>query len=347
MIDRTIRLNKSWSWKSFFLQWEWLLVLIFIAVNVVNTTLSPYYLNVDTFLQTPMTFLDKAFLVLPMTMVIILGNIDISVGSTVALSAVVMAVTYNAGLPMPLAVVLCLCVASLCGLINGLLMTRFKELSAVIVTLATMIIYRGIAYVILLDQASGKFPGWYSFLGWGSVGKVPLVVIVFAVCAVGFGLLLHKTSFGRRLYAMGNNATAARYSGVKNDSIIIVVSVLTGLMAGFTALFLTSRMGSTRPNVAQGYELDVIAMVVLGGVSTAGGKGRIAGPLLAIFIIGFLNYGLGLVNVQAQVLLIIVGLLLIVSVLILNVRFRGRHRSPSPTTVKSDTAGERPGSTVS
>jgi rhamnose transport system permease protein len=134
---------------------------------------------------------------------------------------------------------------------------------------------------------------------------------------------------------------------VKNDSIIIVVSVLTGLMAGFTALFLTSRMGSTRPNVAQGYELDVIAMVVLGGVSTAGGKGRIAGPLLAIFIIGFLNYGLGLVNVQAQVLLIIVGLLLIVSVLILNVRFRGRHRSPSPTTVKSDTAGERPGSTVS
>ena len=150
--------NRPWSWRTFFLQWEWLLVLIFMAVNIVNSTLSPYYLNADTFLQTPMSFLDMAFLVLPMTMVIILGNIDISVGSTVALSAVIMAVAYNAGLPMPLAVILCLCVASACGLINGILMTRFKELSSVIVTLATMIIYRGIAYVILQDQASGQVP---------------------------------------------------------------------------------------------------------------------------------------------------------------------------------------------
>src|SRR5208337_1870912 len=236
---------------------------------------------------------------------------------------------------------LCLCVASLCGLINGVLLTRFKELSAVIVTLATMIIYRGIAYVILTDQASGKFPTWYSFLGWGSVGGIPLVLIVFAVCAVGFGLLLHKTSFGRRLYAMGNNATAARYSGVKNDSIIIVVSVLTGLMAGFTPLFFPPLTGSTRPNVAQGYDLDFIAMVVLGGVSTSGGKGRIAGPLLAIFIIGFLNYGLGLVNIQAQVLLIIVGLLLILSVLVLNIRFRGTQRSV-PSAVKSIAPPEHP-----
>ena len=332
MIDRTIRLDRSWSWRSFFFQWEWLLVLIFIAINILNSFLSPYYLDVDTFVSMPMTFLDKAFIVLPMTMVIILGNIDISVGSTVALSAVVMAVSFNAGLPMPLALVLCLVVGSVCGLINGLLMTRFRELSSVIVTLSTMIIYRGIAYIILENQASGKFPTWYSTLGWGSVGGIPIMVIAFAVCAVVFGLLLHSTSFGRRIYAMGSNLTASRYSGVKTGSIIIIVSVLTGLMAGVTALFLSSRMGSTRPNVAQGYELDVIAMVVLGGVSTAGGKGRIGGPLLAIFIIGFLNYGLGLVNIQAQDLLIVVGLLLIVSVLVLNVGFLDRKKRPvSPT----------------
>ncbi len=331
-MERSIRVERLWSWRTFFLQWEWLLVLIFIAVNIVNSILSPYYLSADTFLQTPMTFLDMAFLVLPMTMVIILGNIDISVGSTVALSAVVMAVAYNAGLPMVPAVILCLLVASACGFFNGLLMTKFKELSSVIVTLATMIIYRGIAYVILQDQAAGNFPKWYSALGWSSVGGVPIILIAFAVCAVVFGLLLHKTSFGRRIYAMGSNLTASRYSGVKTDSIIMIVSVLTGLMAGFTALFLTSRMGSTRPNVAQGYELSVIAMVVLGGVSTSGGKGRIAGPLLAIFIIGFLNYGLGLVNIQAQVLLIIVGLLLILSVLVLNLRiswFAQEFGSPS------------------
>jgi rhamnose transport system permease protein len=346
MVERSIRVDRLWSWRTFFLQWEWLLVLIFIAVNVVNSTLSPYYFTADTFLSTPMSFLDKAFLVLPMTMVIILGNIDISVGSTVALSAVIMAVTFNAGLPMPLAVLLCLGVATTCGLINGILMTRFKELSSVIVTLSTMIIFRGLAYVILLDQASGKFPTWYSFLGWGSIGKVPLILIVFVVCAIVFGVLLHKTSFGRRIYGMGINLTASRYSGVKTDSIIIIVSVLTGLMAGFTALFLTSRMGSTRPNVAQGYELEVIAMVVLGGVSTSGGKGKIAGPLLAIFIIGFLNYGLGLVNIQAQVLLIIVGLLLILSVLVLNLRFRGRHQRSVPSPAKIVAGQEHPDDTT-
>ena len=331
-VERSIQLERAWSWRRFFLQWEWLLVLILLVVMVVNSAISSYFLSVDTFINTPMTFLDKAFLVLPMTMVIILGCIDISVASTVALSAVVMAVTFNAGLPMPLAILLCLAVATTCGLINGLLMTRFKELSSVIVTLATMIIFRGIAYVILEDQASGKFPTWYSELGWGSIGGVPIMVIAFIVCAIVFGILLHKTSFGRKIYGMGSNLTASRYSGVKTDSVIIIVMVLTGLMAGFTALFLTSRMGSTRPNVAQGYELEVIAMVVLGGVSTSGGKGRIGGPLLAIFIIGFLNYGLGLVNIQAQVLLIIVGLLLILSVLVLNVRFRGRYQRSVPAS---------------
>jgi rhamnose transport system permease protein len=331
MAERTLAVTRAWSWRSFFFRWEWLLVVIFLVVNIVNSFLSPYYLDVSTFINTPMTFLDKAFIVLPMTMVIILGNIDISVGSTVALSAVVMAVSYHAGMPMGLAVVLCLVVASACGLINGLLMTRFRELSSVIVTLITMIIYRGIAYIILENQASGKFPSWYSALGWGDVGGVPVMVIAFVICAVVFGLLLHRTSFGRRVYAMGSNLTASRYSGVKTSSIIVIVSVLTGLMAGVTALFLTSRMGSTRPNVAQGYELEVIAMVVLGGVSTAGGKGGIVGPLLAIFIIGFLNYGLSLVNIPAEDLLIVVGLLLILSVLVLNVGFGTRKRRPAPS----------------
>jgi rhamnose transport system permease protein len=334
MAERSISLDRPWSARRFFFQWEWLLVLIFIAVNIINTAVSPYYFDPGQLVGATNQFLDMAFLVLPMAFVIILGNIDISVGSTVALSAVVMAVAFNAGLPMPLAVLLCLVVSTTCGLINGLLMVKFKELSAVIVTLATMIIYRGIAYVILQDQASGKFPVWYSFLGWGSIGPIPLILIVFAVCAVLFGLLLHRTSFGRRVFAMGNNLTAARYSGIKTDSVIVAVSALTGLMAGFTALFLSSRMGSTRPNVAQGYELAVIAMVVLGGVSTSGGSGRIGGPILAVFIIGYLNYGLGLVNIQANVLLIIIGSLLILSVLVLNLRFGGWNRRPAPPSAK-------------
>lgn len=329
------------SLRRFFFQWEWLLVLIFIAVNLINSSLSRYYLNLRSLVGSTNSFLDMAFLVLPMTFVIILGNIDISVASTVALSAVVMAVSFNAGLPMPLAAILCLVVGTACGLLNGLIMIKFKELSAVIVTLATMIIYRGIAYVILEDQASGHFPKWYSFLAWGSIGPVPLILIVFAACAIAFGLLLHKTSFGRKVFAMGNNLTAARYSGIRTDSVIVAVSALTGLMAGFTSLFLSSRMGSTRPNVALGYELSVIAMVVLGGVSTAGGSGRIGGPILAVFIIGYLNYGLGLVNTTANVLLIIIGSLLILSVLVLNVRFGG-HRRPAPPGARVIAPGKAP-----
>jgi rhamnose transport system permease protein len=183
-----------------------------------------------------------------------------------------------------------------------------------------MTIYRGIAYVILEDQAAGGFPSWFSFLAWGYVGPVPFIALVFVIAAVIFCFLLHRTPFGRAVYGCGNNLLACRYSGLRTDRILLIVSALTGFMSGVCALFLTSRMGSTRPNVATGYEMDVIAMVVLGGVSTSGGKGRAAGPLLAVFIIGFLNYGLGLINVSAQVILVILGILLVLSVLVMNLR---------------------------
>jgi rhamnose transport system permease protein len=322
MSERIISIDRPWSWKQFFFQWEWLLVAIFLLIQVINSLLSPWYLSSDTFLNAPANFLDKAFIVLPMMLVIILGNIDISVGSIVAFTSVMMAVLFNAGLPMPLAIVAALVIGTVCGGINSLLLIKFKELPAMIVTLSTMTIYRGIAYVILEDRASGGFPEWFSFFAWGYVGPFPFILIVFAVAAVIFGILLHKTAFGRNIYGMGSNLLACKYSGVRTERILLIVGLLTGFMSAICALFLTSRMGSTRPNVALGYELDVIAMVVLGGVSTSGGTGRIAGPLLAIFIIGFLNYGLGLINVSAQVMLVILGLLLVLSVLVMNVRRR-------------------------
>jgi rhamnose transport system permease protein len=329
MSERSISTEKPWVWKKFFFQWEWLLVAIFLVIHIVNSFISPYYLNVETFLNAPMNFLDKAFIVFPMMMVIILGNIDISVGSIVAFTSVMMAVLFNAGLPMPLAIIAALIIGTLCGALNSLLLIKFKELPAMIVTLSTMTICRGAAYVILEDRASGGFPSWFSFFAWGYVGPIPFILIVFVVAALIFGLVLHKTGFGRNVYGMGSNLLACKYSGVKTDRVLIIVGMLTGLMSAVCAIFLTSRMGSTRPNVAQGYELDVIAMVVLGGVSTSGGTGRIAGPLLAIFIIGFLNYGLGLINVSAQVILIILGLLLVLSVLVMNLRLNRGGRKPA------------------
>ncbi|HZH62145.1 MAG TPA: ABC transporter permease [Metabacillus sp.] len=314
-IQRNLLDKKDFSLKGFFLQWEWMLIIIFIAVLIINSNLSPYFLNYASLRDGTMIFLDKAFIVFPMAMIMILRDIDISVGSTVALSSVVMATMYNSlGVPMELAVVICLAVGALCGLINGLLIVKFKELSAVIVTLGTMILYRGIAYVILEDQSSGNFPEWFGFFGWGYMFGIPFILILFIIMAVVFGLLLHKTTFGRHIFAMGKNPTASRFSGVKVDRIKIIVFTLAGLMAGLTALFLSSRMGSTRPNVATMYELDVIAMAALGGISTAGGKGKIIGTVIAVFIIGYLQYGLGLINIPAQTLLIVVGALLILAV---------------------------------
>lgn len=321
-----ILIEKTFNWKQFFFQWEWALFILLIAVFIVNSIISPYFLSWTTITNAPTTFLDKAFIVFPMIFVIILGKIDISVASITTLSAVIMAVAYNIGLPMPLAVLLCLLVGTAAGAINGLLMVRFRELSFVIVTLATMIIYRGIAFIILGDQASGGFPDWFSFLGWGSVLGIPFIIIFFFIAALIFGLLLHKTVLGRMTYGMGFNPETCEYSGVDVNRVTFIIFTLTGLMAAVTALFLASRTGSTRPNIATGYELEVITMVVLGGVSTSGGTGRIGGPILAVFIIGYLSYGMGLANIQAPIVLVAIGLLLILSVLTMKIRAAQKNK---------------------
>lgn len=326
--NRVIQIEKQFSWKALFLQWETLLVLLFVCINILNASLSPYYLNGDGLLIATSSFLEKAFIALPMVYVLVLGEIDISVASTVALSSVVMGVSYNnLGLPMIVAILICLATGTLCGFINGFILTKYKELAPMIVTLGTQILYRGIATMILKDQASGNFPMWFSEIYWGSLGSIPYMLIAFILFSIAFGLVLHKTTFGRRVFAIGSNRVTSRYSGVQVDKTRLLIYTITGTMASITALFLTSRMGSTRPNIAQGYELEAIAMVVLGGISTSGGKGRFIGAIISIFVIGFLRYGLGLINVSSQVMLIIIGALLIGAVMIPNLKLhRGRKR---------------------
>ncbi len=315
--------------KKFLLRWEAVLVLVLLLVNVFNAMSSPYYLSVTGLLDATRDFMDKSFIVFPMAMIILMGEIDISVGATIALSSVIMGVAYNAGqgIPMVAAILLALLVGTVCGLFNGLLLTRFKELSPMIVTLSTMTIYRGIAYIILKDQAAGKFPAWFQKFGWGTIGPVPYVLIVFIVLAVIFTVVLNKTKLGRRVYAIGSNRTASIFSGIKVDQIRILAYTLAGFMSGLTAIFLTSRMSSTRPNIGYMYELDIISMVVLGGISTSGGKGRLAGALISIFVIGYLKYGLGLNNISSQILMIVIGLLLIISVLTPNLVARFKRKS--------------------
>ena len=215
------------------------------------------------------------------------------------------------------AIGLALVTGTVCGLINGIILVKFPELSSMIVTLATQIIFRGIAQIILETNSVGGFPNWFTQIAAGKIGgMVPYALIFVVVEALFFAYLLHYTKFGRRCYAMGNSTTVAKFSGVKTDKIKIIVYTMTGLLSAIAAIYLASKMSSVRPDVAKGYELDIIAMAVLGGVSTSGGKGRILGATLAIMVIGYLRYGLGLINASSQIIMIVVGLLLIIAVAI-------------------------------
>jgi rhamnose transport system permease protein len=255
-----------------------------------------------------------------MALVILLGEIDISVASTMALSSVVMGMAYQAGVPMEFAIVIALLVGAACGFVNGIILVKFKELSSMIVTLSTMIIFRGIASILLQTKSVGSFPAWFKTLGWGKVGPVPIILIFVIIEAIFFIYLVHYTKFGRRTYAMGNSVMVSKFSGIKTNRIKLIIFTITGVLAAAAAVFLASKMGSVRPDVAKGYELDIIAMVVLGGISSAGGKGNILGCILSILVIGFLRYGLGLVNVTSQVIMIVVGALLIIAVAIPNLK---------------------------
>ena len=313
---RTIASSREFSLKRFFLQWEWMLVLMLIAVNIFNLSASPNYANARNILNATRDFLDKAIIVFPMAFVLMLGEIDISVASIMALSATIMGIVYRAGCSMSVAICAALVTGTICGIINGLILVKFNQLSSMIVTLSTQIIYRGIALIILETNSVGDFPKWFGNVAAGKVGLVPYALIFIVFEALFFAYLLHYTKFGRRCYAMGNSVTVAQYSGVRTDRIKVIVYAMTGLFSAIAAVYLASKMSSVRPDIAKGYELDIIAMAVLGGVSTSGGKGRILGASLAILVIGYLRYGLGLMNASSQIIMIVVGALLILTVAI-------------------------------
>ncbi len=314
---RTISSTKDRSIKSLLVRWEFLLVLIFLGVNVMNVCLSPNYLNAYNLFTNINNFLVKAYIALPMAYVLLLGDIDLSVGGNICLSATLLGIVYNASGSIWLGILAALLTGTVCGALNGLIMTRFTELAPMIVTLATNIIYRGLSERILGDGATAGMSkiDWFSNLYYGRVGDVPYMFIIFCVLAVVFGLVMHKTVFGRQMFAVGANKKAAQYAGVKVQKVRMTVFTLTGLVCGFASVFYCANLGSVKSNVAEGFELEAISMCVLGGISTAGGKGTMVGAVIAIFIIGLLRYGLGLINLSGQTIRIILGALLIAVVL--------------------------------
>ena len=298
-------------------RWESILVLIFVVVVVFNSLASPYFLNPTNLLDTTFSFVEKGLIALPMTLGIIMGDIDISVAGIIALASLVMGALSSVGAGTGVLVAAGLGTGLAAGLLNGLLATRFG-IPMIAVTIGGISLFRGIAYAALGDQAFTKYPAPFAFLGQGYIPgtHVPFELLLFVLCAVVFGLLLHRTTFGRKIYAIGNNAVAARFSGVRVQRVRLIVSCLTGLMSGLAGILLTSRIGSTRPNIANGWELEVITTVVLGGVAISGGTGNIVGVILGIFLLGFLRFGMGLINVPGNVQNIFSGVLLILAILL-------------------------------
>jgi rhamnose transport system permease protein len=262
--------------------------------------------------------MDKALIALPMAFVLLLGDIDLSVGGNMCLSATMLGVVYNATGNMWYGILACLATGLICGALNGFIMTKFTELAPMIVTLATNIIFRGLSERILGDGSTGGMTSvsWFSKIYYGRLFKVvPYPVIIFFVLALIFGLVMHKTVFGRHMFAIGSNKKAAAYAGIKVEKIRMIVFTLTGLMCGFAAILYSAKLGSIKSDVADGFELEAISMCVLGGISTDGGKGTMVGAVISIFIIGLLRYGLGLINLSGQTIRIIIGALLIAIVL--------------------------------
>lgn len=300
-------------------KWEFILGFLFAGVFALFSFLVPYFLNVGNLLHMTLSFMEKGLIAFPMALIIITGNIDLSVASNMAMSAAVLAISYQAGVGIWVAVLLCLLVGLLGGLFNGLVITKFK-IPAIVATLGTYSMYRGISYVLLRDTTITGYPEKFSMLGRGMIGgtAIPYQLLIFIVFAAAFWVLLHKTPFGRRLYAMGNNEAAARYSGVSVERIKLILFSLSGLISSFAGFLLISRIGSTRPDIASGFELEVITAVVLGGVSITGGSGRIAGVVISLFLIGTVRYGMKLMLIPGQGVTVVIGILLIVSILISN-----------------------------
>ena len=295
---------RLWSWES-------LLLGVAVAIFVFNALASPYFLNAWNLSDATFNFTEKAMIAFAMALLIIAGEIDLSVASIIALASTAMGVAMEMGAGTPVLVLVGLVTGLLCGAFNGALVTRLG-LPSIVVTIGTMSLFRGISYIILGDGAYRGYPSSFSWFGQGYVFWVISVeFVIFVLLALFFGVLLHKTNFGRMVYAIGNNPTGALFSGIRVARVKMILFLMTGLMSGLAAVCLTSRLGSTRPSIASGMELEVVTMVVLGGVNILGGSGSIPGVVIAAFVMGLVTFGLGLLNVPGIVMSIFIGLLLI------------------------------------
>ena len=301
------------------MRWETLLLVVVIALIWIGTNASPVFLSGRNFTNLTVAVIEVAIMALPMTLIVIAGEIDLSVESMAGLGCALLGVLFDAGVPLVIAISIVLVVGALGGLLNGLLVTRIG-LPSLVVTLGTLALFRGLALVVLGPRGVSGFPQWFTDFGFGTIAGTPIPwpFVIFVPLAVVLGVVMHRTWIGRQIYALGKNADAARFSGIRVARTKLLLFMLSGTVAALAGVVLTARFASARADVGEGLTLTVVTMVLLGGVNIFGGRGTIPGVVLAALTLAILGNVLRLTNVSAEIQSIAVGLLLILSVVLPN-----------------------------
>jgi rhamnose transport system permease protein len=298
-------------------RWEVFLFIVLVLTFIVGAEVSKWFLTVSNITIALQGIAPMALIALPMTLIVITGEIDISVGSMVGLCASAMAVGIEMGLPIEVAILLGVLVGLLAGAFNGL-MVSYAMLPSLVVTIGTLALYRGLAQIILEERGISTFPEWYQAIGFGTVPgtPVPWSSVIFLVLFAGFAIYLHRTRWGRALYAIGNNREAARFSGINVKRTIFGLFVASGVVSAIAAIVLTAYLASARSDAANGLELPVITAVVLGGVNIFGGSGTMVGVFMAVLVLAFVQNSLGLAGVTPEQQQIVTGMVLVVTLIL-------------------------------
>ena len=307
--------------------WEALLALLLLIAVVGGTLLNKDFLTTDNWANLLANFVEIALMALPLSLIVITGEIDLSVASMLGLSSSLLGLFWDAKVAVAPGIVVCLLVGALCGALNGFLIVRFR-LPSLAVTIGTLALFRGFAYILLGDKAVADFPPEYIAFGIGVVPFtfIPVPFALFIILAVVFWVVLHHTTLGRSLYAIGGNQTAALFSGINLNRLKMLLFVTSGMISALAGIVFTFRFSSSRADNGTGFELSAIAAVFLGGVTVQGGKGTVTGVVLSLLLIGIINNVLTLADVSNEILRIVTGSLLIVSVLLPNVIASTRER---------------------
>ena len=299
--------------------WEGGLLAIFLFTLAMNAIFATEFLTLQNQINLFQLSVEKIIVALVMTLIIVNAEIDLSVASVMGLSAAAFGYLTHAGWGGGEAVLVCLLIGLVAGAVNATLSARFG-IPSLVVTLAMLIAFRGLARVLVKDNSFGNFSGWFTDLGQkGLIGPIPLAMILFVLLLGLLAVVLHRTGFGRQVVVIGTNADVARFSGLNVGRVKATLFVLSGLVSAMAGLLYAARLGSVRGDSALGFELDIITMVLLGGVSIFGGRGSMVGVLLSILIILNLRNGMALMNITGHIQTGVIGILLIVSVLLPNI----------------------------